>query len=260
MTKRFITKGRGPGRKVIPLSDVPAIRPVKAAVKDYNDYRISKKYLEDMLSKTGDIEEDNWGISKSGKDLMVRLGNWTTAGWYWSGKVRDMAGFLVRIATSEVQTEFTETMRKNDVDFRKVRGVMLKSIDDGEGFYEISGDNRIWHFSDVPEFDACYELEDTEEMLGIKIDEETKKAIMDKFTIGPDTSIDYDMSRKDYMLSYKKTMRQAVRDSDTFDEFFDEVKDIKAEFTEGTLDDIRLRERATFNKIADEVLKEKGMI
>lgn len=262
---KFFTKGRGKGRTVVPMDDAPVTRPanVKAVAKaDYTDYRTSKKYLEDTLDRTGSIDKENWGINRMGKDIMVSLGNMTTAGWYWSGKVKEMAGFLVRIVNSKVRTEFIETMRKNNVEFGKVKGVILKSISEGDGLYEMTGDNSRWKFgTTMPEVDEDMEFDEFEKdrnVPAVMLTDEFKDEVRDRYY--PEDMPDYDYVAKRYKDRYKEEMKDAVMDSKTFDEFTGKVADIQRSFDYDVMEDLSETMGSGFRSVILKVAKERGMV
>lgn len=274
---KFFTKGRGKGRTVVPMSDATMTRPTdaKAVTKsvtksmnnkvtkaDYTDYRTSKKYLEDTLDKTGDIYKENWSINKSGRDIMVSLGNMTTAGWYWSGRVKEMAGFLIRIVNSKVRDGFIETMRKNNVEFGKVKGVILKSISEGDGLYEMTGDNSRWKFgTTMPEVDEGMEFDEfvmDRNVPDVTLTDEFKDEVRDRYY--PEDMPDYDYVAKRYKDRYREEMKEAVMDSRSFDEFSGKVADIQKSFDNDIMEDLSETMGSGFRSVILKVAKEKGMI
>ncbi|NOQ37576.1 hypothetical protein GQ472_01680 [archaeon] len=262
MIKRFITKGKGKSRKVIPLNDggagakVPAKRSVKA--EDYTDYKTSKRYLENKLSdEGGDLLGNHWSIGRTFTGIKLTLGNMTTAGWYWVGEAKDMAGFLVRIIGSRVRKEFIETMRRNNVDFRKVKGVMLKSISEGDGLYEMTGDTLRWKFgTTMPEVDEDTDFDDFAQDRDVTLTDEFKDEVRDRYY--PDMP-DYDHVKKRYMARYKEEMREAVMDSGSFEEFTGKVADIQKSFDYDIIEDLSETMGAGFRSVMFAVAKERNM-
>lgn len=260
MTARFFTKGRGKGRKVIPVGDGSAKAPVAVDAKAYADYRTSKRYLESKLSEEGgDLSGDQWSLGRTFVGIRLTLGNMTTAGWYWVGEAKDMAGFIVRIVSSKVRTGFLETMRKRGVDFVKVRGIMLKSIDEGDGLYEMTGDNSMWKFgTTMPEVDEDMEFADFAEDRGITLTDEFKNNVRDAYYM--EHMPDYDYIKKKYMDRYKEEMRDAVMSSRTFDELAGKVADIRKSFDYDIMEDLSETIGAGFRSVMLKVARERKMI
>lgn len=256
---KFITKGKGQGRKVIPLGGKAKVPVSKDKAVDYTDYRTSKRYLEDRLDKSGDISRHNWSIGKDRGGIEVTLGNMTDAGWYWSGRVKEFAGFLIRMVSSKVRQEYIDAMRNNGVDFRKVRGVILKSVDEGDGLYEMTGDNARWKFgSTVPEVDEDMEFENFAQDRGITLTDEFKDAVRNEFY--PDGVSEYDEFSKPYVKRYKDSMREAILQSDTFEEHLDKVADIRQEFDYDIMEDMSEKMGAGFRTAMLKVAKEQKIL
>lgn len=265
-TKRFITRGKGPGRKVIPLSDwagKAARAPVRAVnadkdVKDYTDYKTSKNYLMSMLKEKGDIAKSNWSMDNLAKDVRLTLGNLTDAGWYWSGRLKEMAGFLVRLVNSKVREEFVEAMRKNGVEYIKMRGVLLKSIDDGDGLYEMSGDNARWRSGDtMPEVDEELEFNDFEMDTGIRLTEEFKDKVRDLYYSRQTPG--YDDVSKRYMPRYKEQMKEAVIDASSFDGLFAQISEVKKSFDYDMMEDLSETVNTRFRESMVQVAQEQAV-
>ncbi len=171
------------------------------------------------------FSEHNWGFEDDGKNLKVRLGNWSDAGWHWDGDEDEMVGFLVRMAGSDVRREFLEKMKAEGVDFKAYRHILLAAARDGDGLYQASGDNRLWHFGD---------MEPDEEML-----EENAREIaenwgwpqekIDAYIEGqeywtysnPDN--DYDTYASEMGDAWARAIKDTIEMSDSWEDFMDEV-------------------------------------
>ncbi len=173
------------------------------------------------------FSEDNWGFEDDGKNLKVRLGNWTTAGWHWDGNEDEMVGFLVRMSKAGhgVREQFLEAMKKEGVDFKAYRHILLAAARDGDGLYEASGDNALWHFGE-PEPDS--------EML----DEEARqfaeewgwsKEKIDAYIEGEEywtysnPENDYDTYAKEVGDDWARDIAERIEMADSWEEFMDDI-------------------------------------
>jgi hypothetical protein len=113
------------------------------------DFELGGKYYDFALN--GDIK----------KGWYLGLGNWTDAGWRWSGDETSMAGFLVRMATSAIKQQFIDDFNKAEIPFDEIKELAIIAIQEHKnGVYEISGDNNRWRFGN----DDCLVINPEEEI------------------------------------------------------------------------------------------------
>lgn len=95
-----------------------------------------------------DINKHYWGLEKTGDEFSLRLGNWTDAGWHWSGDEQDFAGYLIRMSSAgqDVDRDFINIMDSYGVPFETLKELIIESAKSGDGVYMITGDNVKWHF------------------------------------------------------------------------------------------------------------------
>jgi len=187
-----------------------------------------------------DFSEENWGFeTEDGKITKLRLGNWTTAGWHWDGDDNDIIGFLVRINSSEVNDDFLEKMRGEGITFTKLKPLLLTKVDDGSWLYELTGDNNRWHFHNDNDIDAEIgeELDYYKEERGMS--DEDVDTISEELS-NVDLSYEFEEFEKDNGDWIKKEMKQMIKDSDTFEQFFEKIEDLdfSEQYFEGVRDKI----------------------
>jgi hypothetical protein len=106
------------------------------------------------MMKDADISEHNWSFRVEKGKYKLTLGNLSDAGWYWDGDGSDLMGFIIRLKQSKITQEFLTTMEENGVSYKMIKADVVKSAKGGDGVYEVTGDNRIWHFGEYePNFD-----------------------------------------------------------------------------------------------------------
>ena len=111
-------------------------------------YRAKGEIIDPYDLPDFDINEHNWGLEKTGDEFGLRLGNWTDAGWHWSGNESQFAGYLIRMggARGEISQDFIEIMDSYGVPFETLKSLIIQSAKSGDGVYMITGDNVKWHF------------------------------------------------------------------------------------------------------------------
>jgi len=159
--------------------------------------------------------------------MRLRLGNMTTAGWYWTGDETDLGTFLVRIVNFGEMDEFKEAMAEAGISFDMLKPFLLKNIDepDGNGMYSITGDNVRWKFGEAYDIDVDEEVEYLTSMY--ELSDEDKQEIKDEHYWNlTRVSIDDFEKTKDYE-EIKGDLEEAFKLSDDFDDFSSNIKELK---------------------------------
>lgn len=206
-----------------------------------------------------DITEENWGFQTMGGKILpnngLELGNWTTAGWHWDGDEDDIVGYLIRINKSGID-DFIEKMEGEGVTYNKLKPLLMSKVNDGTWLYEISGDNVRWHFND--DIDEGAVLDEQMDGMEDEYNEEQIETITDAVW-DKDYSYSFEDFEEDYGDRIKKEIKEFIRDSNTYQEFFDAMNDesftyqITEDYVLGAEDKIR---DALFESI--EKLKKEG--
>ena len=160
----------------------------------------------------------SWEKDKSGK-MKLSLGNWTDAGWHWDGNEKDMIGFLTRIGTSNFAQEFINDV-KGKISFKDVKPVLLNALKKNDGLYEISGDNRVWHFGEGLEPDESSERDYLIEEKKLP-EEKVEKIIQTAYDY---FKTNYDEFEKEYSGVYKRDMKKIIEESESFADFINKIK------------------------------------
>jgi len=203
-----------------------------------------------------DLWKHNWSfqVDEKGK-IKVSLGNLTDAGWYWDGDENDLIGYLNRLRTSDVKKEFLSEMRKAGVPFSKLKEHLLKSAKKADGLYELSGDNRRWHFGESSEME--YDELNERVQDGI-IPEDKKDEVLDKFwDVYKSETYDFDKWSKGEKKDYIKNVTEAIKKSKTYEDFFEELEGIEADIRDGLFDEERMEIADAMDKAQRMVLKGK---
>ncbi|MCP6727113.1 MAG: hypothetical protein KJI69_03755 [Patescibacteria group bacterium] len=170
------------------------------------------------------VSENYWGFETTGgKISRLRLGNWSDAGWHWDGDENDIIGYLVRVNKSQIDEEFIESMEGLGITFNKLKPLLMSKIKSGGSWlYEISGDNTRWHFNqDIDEGAiANEELEEMED----EYNEEQIEKISDELW-NSDYRYEFEDFEEEHGEEIKKEMKEFINDSNTYQEFFDKMKD-----------------------------------
>jgi len=167
----------------------------------------------------------SWEVTEDGKNKLT-LGNWTDAGWFWDGDDSDMIGFLERISKSQITNEFLTDIR-GKVDFNDLKPILHKALEKNNGLYEISGDNRVWHFGETFEIDSQSESENLKESHPELTKEQADQIVEDAFDY---YRTDYDDFEKEHKEDYKEQMKKIIDESHSFDDFNSKIS--SEEFTQ----------------------------
>lgn len=181
----------------------------------------------------------SWENDKSDK-MKVSLGNLSDAGWYWNGDEKDLNGFLFRLNHSKVKDEFLEDTKKQNVSFQQIKPSLKKAVENGDGLYEMSGDNAVWHFGEIDgDVDDSYELEEA----GITDGKEVDKVYSEYHPIN------IDEFEKENLKSYKEDMKKAVDESNSFEELWGKQDDINQSLVEERMNANSLRFTQAIDKV-----------
>jgi hypothetical protein len=157
--------------------------------------------------------------------LKLSLGNFSDAGWYWSGDKEELAGFLIRLESSQVRDEFLKTMKEEGIKFKDFKKELKKSIQSGDGIYMLTGDNTKWHFGeDGEELYNTAEMEAEEKELKGADKEAFDDAVYDQEYNGTDFDV---FKKTTHYRNVRNTLLDAYNKSDTWSQFFDNIKEAK---------------------------------
>ncbi len=211
--------------------------------------------------KDVNLSEHNWGFETSGgKISKLRLGNWSDAGWHWDGDEDDIIGYLVRVNRSKIDEEFIEGMEGLGITFNKLKPLLLSKVKSGSWLYEISGDNTRWHFhQDIDEGAMVNEELEGAEESGHYTENDLEKIGEELWNIS--YSYDFEEFEKDYGDGLKDEVRDMIKDSNNYKEFFEKMDDedftyqINENYVLGAEEKVR---EAVFEAV--EKLKKEGKI
>lgn len=172
--------------------------------------------LRDQVITRG--HNHSWEVDEKGK-FRLSLGNMTDAGWFWDGNEKDMVGFLIRLAKSTETDNFLNGV-KGKVDFKDIKSVLLEALKKNDGLYEVSGDNRVWHFGESFEPDESADRDYLIEKKKLP-KEKAEKIIQDAYDY---YKTDYDEFEKQYGSVYNKEMKKIIEDSTSFEDFINKIK------------------------------------
>jgi hypothetical protein len=197
---------------------------VKTGRKDRSKGKFAFKSRAALhASRPVSIDEHNWGfeIDEDGK-WKLRLGNWSDAGWNWDGDDKDVVSYLIRLKNSDVKSDFLEAMDEKGITFDAFKEKMMKSIDEDDGIYEITGDNKRWKFGEAFEPDTGSEIDYLVDEEGYT-EEEARRIVDGAFTFTGTTWSDF--VNTDKYRSAKRELTEAIEQSNSFEQFFKEIDD-----------------------------------
>jgi len=155
--------------------------------------------------KNVDINTKYFTFTYSNGKYHISLGNFSDAGWYWSGDKKDLMDFLIRLAKSQVAEEFIEQMKKHKITLSDIKKDVALSIRKyNSGIYPITGDNVLWHFGETDFYIYSEEIE-----------KEYGEDFWDYFTYSYERFI-----KKGYGKQVKEILMKILRKSKTFTELF----------------------------------------
>jgi hypothetical protein len=167
------------------------------------------------------INKHNWSITTDAKGkLKFSLGNWTDAGWHWDGGEDQALGAFIRLANSKVSAEVTDALREDSITIARFKPMLIKCANKLDGLYELSGDNRFWHFGDDGDMSA---MDLKEQLANMNIPKETRdKVEQEVYGVGVDT-FDYKKFSAENGEWYRGEMTKIISSSKTFDSFFEQL-------------------------------------
>ena len=195
------------------------LKKFKAKGEAYNPYAGIEEF---------DISEHYWGLELIDGEIRLRLGNWTDAGWYWSGEEDQFAGYLIRLAGSRIdRDEIISILERNGVDFEDFKEIILESARSGDGIYMITGDNAKWHFGQdgEREYDIIrYDLKEYHELSDKDIEE-----FEDYYwTHMESNSTDFDsFEESEYYDDLKGEIVSAVENADSWWDVLSNLEDLR---------------------------------
>jgi len=204
---------------------------------------------EPFNPKKQDIEFSghNFSFRKGDGKYKVSLGNFSDAGWYWSGDEKDLAGYFIRLASSRgVDKEFIEGAKKEGLTYADVKKDVVEDAEVGDGVYEMSGDNVRWKFGEGT-FNDEIDLDDQAKEEGINVDE-LKEKYFDYYTA---TNYD-DFAKSEQSDAVQKKIVKAFKDADTFEEVFKNIKGVEENIIYDVMDyDNEISNQAVSKAVAE---------
>jgi hypothetical protein len=236
ITRRNLGKGKGMGYKNLIKGYDAKIHSNSA--KGMKMPQRMPQMIGGKLPKNISILKNNWSFEKSGKGIDIGLGNWTDAGWKWDGNEKDLVSYLIRLNSSQVRDEFLQEMEKNNISFADFKKQMISNLDESDGLYEISGDNVRWHFGQTftsDSSDGISQIIEEKEAQGYKMTDEQKQKFMREIDY-QDGSTNFDEFEREAKGQYKEKMSKAIKQSNSFSDFFDKLQKIKEDYQEFMLE------------------------
>jgi len=173
--------------------------------------------------------EDNIKLDydpSSNKRYSLRLGNLSTAGWYWnSDDVNDLLGFFIRSVNSDFKGAFLRGISKK-ADFAIFKKDLLKSASKGNGLYEISGDNGTWYFTSNLDDYIDEEIKEIVESRKLKLNISLEKFI-DKLFDFDYIGVEYEDFEKEYKKRYIEEVSDIINKSKDFYDLDGKLHDYK---------------------------------
>jgi len=173
--------------------------------------------------------EDNIRLDydpSSNKRYSLKLGNLTTAGWYWnSDDAYNLLGFFIRSITSDFRDAFLEEMSKKS-NFATFKKDLLKSASKGSGLYEISGDNGTWYFTSNLDDYIDEEIKEIVEFRKLKLNTSLEKFI-DKLHDFDYIGVEYEDFEKEYKKRYIEEVSDIISKSKDFYDLDSKLHDYK---------------------------------
>lgn len=209
-------------------------------IKNKKPKKEKQSFVMEDRKNTFEIYAHNysWHKNKDGT-MRVSLGNMTDAGWYWDGDEKELNGFLFRLKNSRVRDDFLDDFKKENINFGEIKPQLIQSARKGDGLYEMSGDNVVWHFGEVEgDVDETYEIEES----GLTKEQENK--VYEEYS-----PITYEEFEKEYSSSFKKDMEEAVKKSDSIEELWKHQGDIAEDLTEKRINENQERFLNAIDKV-----------
>lgn len=234
----------------------------KSAVKS-SDIRIegSKTNIDPLKAeelktkKTGDDvnlygEHGYWRLEKEGDDYNLSLDD--PMGWHWSGEKDSLLGFLARINGSKVKSDFLT--KSEELDFEKIKKVLIENADDQDALYEVTGDNNTWgrQASYEEQIDSGAEFSSFYDTVNVELTKEQKEKLeqlaWNKFSYDYDDFVDSFLGKES-----RKNLQKIVKEATNFEDLFDRLDDADQGFREDTYSYISGEFLNAIDKSADEL-------
>lgn len=248
--RRGLGAGKGKGYKNIISTDPVVHSRAAKGLKTYEN-PISKRLAHTSKSiKPFQIIHSHFRLEKTPKGYSLSLGNFTDAGWYWSGNENDLNTFLIRIANSDFRDTFLSHFRKQKIDWNLFKKDVEKAIrTNTDGIYALSGDNVMWHFGQNPyvENEEIFARDELETQ-GFNEND------IDKI-IG-DTYLNYNTDFNEFFNEYKNTLKKdmlnTLKKSETLEDYFSKLVEVEETARELVIAYIAEKFRDAFNKSLEE--------
>jgi len=179
----------------------------------------------------------NYSFSKEGNKIELSLGNMTDAGWYWTGDQDDMVGFFARISSSQIKDEVLKDFEESRLSYKDMKPILLKSAQNGSGMYQITGDNKLWHFGESFLSEPSEEINEFLDSMtqddNIELTDKLRERFFEIFEY---PNMDYDDFEKEYKKEYIKDATQAVNESQSYGELMDKMDNLREGWLEQVMD------------------------
>ncbi len=170
-----------------------------------------------------DITNHNYTFETDGKLYKLSLGNWTDAGWYWHGEEDQLLGFMLRLG-DDLQSDFIQKT-EGKLTFEDMKPTLLINIDEGEGLYQISGDNTKWKFGQDGEMMMDTENQEFEDIvLEYDLSDEQEEKLRDEYYMQHEESFE-SFKASSAGKNLQEKLKDVVKNSNSFDDFFLEIHD-----------------------------------
>jgi len=172
------------------------------------------------------INGNNYSFEYDKKNLNLSLNGF---GWRWTGREDQLIGFLVRITNSDIKQEFVDNANKRGLNIKEptIQKMLKKALKENDGLYEMSGDNRLWHFGETNEIEEMLIEEYIDTNNQILDREKFKEYFWDNANLEGLT--DYELFEKEHGKDYQRIMNTVIKESENLKELLDRIKRVTEE-------------------------------